>query len=583
MVLGKANTYKTDVLVIGSEGAGARAAIEAKMLGVDVLVVTKGRFTKSGSTVTAGADIDVDSKSCCDVLGLPGDPNDSKDCFFEDIVAEGKWINNQKLVEAHVEEAPARVKELVDWGMEVYNLLYGPGHSYPRGVLTIGREIMKALRNKAKAENVEVLEDVMITEILTKDGEAVGALGLDLSNGEPVVFEASAVILATGGGMMVYPNQTAPEDITGDGQSMAWRAGAELVDMEMTQFLPCTFIMPEAVKGLTFPFLIGPGVGGMDAWLMNLHGERFMKNWDPVRFERSTRDLLAIGIMNEVVERRGSPNGGAWYSLRHLPKNLIDRYPIERKDPYLTHDWTFKGFDLKGVIEDLKDGNAIEVGPASHFFMGGIRINADCETNIPGLYAAGEAAGGVHGGNRLTGNACTQIVVQGARAGKAAAKFVRDRGDVTVDRAQADAYISKMFAPIERKSGVNAYELKAKLQKIAWEKAGVVRTGDMLEKAKAEIEALKEERSDLCSASKEKVYNRELLECLQADNLLTLLEGIVTGASNRKESRGAHYRRDFPAIDNKTGLYNTIISNENGKMATRTESIVITRITPRED
>jgi len=299
------DTMRTDVLVIGSEAAGARAAIAVCEQGVNVVIVTKGRMSMSGATVTAIAGIAIDRRSTKELLDLPGDTEDSPDAFFDDIVTEGKYINNQKLVEVAVNEGPLRVKELADWGMKInsFSERPGPGHRFPRDVRTTGRQIVRALGKKSAG--IKVIEDMMVTDLITLDGRVVGAVGLDLRRGEFAVILAKAVVLATGGGQTVYPITTAPEELTGDGQAIAFRAGAKLVDMEMVQFHPFDLIFPPAWKGIGFPFSIIMGIKG--AWLLNKRGERFMAKWDPKRMENNTRDVLSIAIMNEVLEGQGIP------------------------------------------------------------------------------------------------------------------------------------------------------------------------------------------------------------------------------------------------------------------------------------
>ncbi|MEL7565941.1 MAG: FAD-binding protein [Dehalobacterium sp.] len=575
---------KTDVVIIGSEGAGARAALEVKKAGLEPLIVTKGMIGRCGSTVTAGADVDVDSKSIKEALGLNGDIRDSKETFFEDIIIEGKYINNQKLVEAHVEEAPDRVKEMMDWGMKVTNVLHGPGHRYPRGVYTSGQEMMRVLAREVKRANIKIYEHFMATDLVKKDGKVVGIVGLDLSTGEFVTISAKAVIIATGGGMMMYPVQTAPEDITGDGQAMAWRAGASLVDMEMIQFLACTFITPLAWKGLTFPFTIGPGVGGMEIWLMNKFGARFMSKWDPERMEHSTRDKLAIGIMNEVIDGLGSPAGGVYYSLKHLPDEIVDRYPIERNDPYLKPDWSFKGFQFKELIESMKKGKSIEVGPACHFFMGGIKINKQCETTLPGLYGAGEVCGGTHGGNRLSGNACTQILVQGKRAGENAAAYAKTCCHEEMSPAEVERLKQRVVGPIQRDCiGASAFELKKQIQNVAWQKVGVVRTGENLISALDDIAEIKKQIPGIGCRAKNRIYNKEWIDALQVESLITLLEMTTKSALLRKESRGAHFRRDAIKIDNENWLKNIIIDNKHGEVVTSCVPLMITSFIPPKE
>jgi len=571
---------KADVLIIGSEGAGARAAIQAHEQGAQVLMVTKGRMARSGATITAGMDIDMDSRSAKELLGLAGNPEDTPDLFFEDMVIEGKFVNNQKIVEVHVRDAPQRIKEAAEWGMKVVGILHGPGHRYPRGVYSSGGELMKALKNQVHSRRIEVLEDTMTLELLKRDGRVNGVLCLDLRKGEFFPIAAKTVILATGGGMRLFPVTTAPEELTGDGQAIAWRAGADLVDMEMVQFIPCCFITPPAWSGITFPFFMGPGVGGVDAWLLNKFGNRFMKNWDPERMERTTRDILSIAVMNEVVEGRGSPSGGVFYSLKHLPDNLIDYFPIWRNEPYLSANWEFKGFKLKGLMEEMKRGYAAEVGPACHFFMGGIRVNEQCETTVPGLYACGEVAGGTHGGNRLTGNACTQILVQGYWAGDKASKESKSAPEPSLDMDRVKSLVEEFLKPLEAKDGPQSFAMRKKIQSLAWEKVGVLRTGEYLTDALKTIDAMKTDVSQISVKAKNRHYNREWIESLQTKNLLTLIEAVARSALQREESRGAHYRRDFPKLDNDRWLKNMVIKNAENRMIVETVPIVMTSYDP---
>lgn len=565
-------TINTDILIIGSEGAGARAAIEAVEQGVRATIVTKGKMTKCGATVTAGSDLDIDGKSIVEFFGdkYKTDPNDTKEDFFEDIVLEGKLVNNQKLVEVHVDEGPARIKELVDWGMKLIGIQHAPGHRCPRGLLTTGPMIMKALRNRVRKldDKFELVEDIMVTDLLVKDGCVVGAVGINLLSGDFVIMKAKAVIIATGGAMRIYPYTTAPEELTGDGQSMAYRIGAEIIDIEFVQFLTSTFWYPP-ITTMSANTLQYQGI-----WLLNKMGQRFMKNWDPERFELSTRDFLAIGIMNEIIEGRGFKDDRGSYvllSMAHLPEDLIDHYAATSRFSYM--------YD-KPFFEHLKR-RAIPVFSASHFFCGGLKINMDCETNIPGLYAAGEAAGGLNGANRLSGNAITQIVVQGFRAGRAAAKYVKKVNFEEADSDQISYLKEKIYKPLERKNGTDPIKLRRKLQGIAHESATVVRNGGRLEKAIKEMDELKQEASEVCASFKHKVYNREWINCLELENMVQTLDLILHAANKRAESRGVHFRKDFPNMDNKNWLKNIVIENKDGHMDMRTEPIVITTLDPR--
>ena len=561
--------YTCDVLIIGSEAAGARAAIEAKRShGGNVILVSKGRFGQSGATVTAGAGIAIDSKSACELLGLPGNVEDTIEAFYEDTLESGKFINNRKLVRSLTRDAGIRTKELADWGMKITGLFQAPGHRYPRSVYTTGLEIMKTLKRESNRLSITVLEEFMVTDLLpAKTGEITGAVGINLRTGEFCPVSAKAVILATGGSHLLYPLRTAPDQLSGDGQAMAWRMGAHLVDMEMTQFNPCTFKDPPTWRGISFPFWIGPE-GGLDCWLLNRYGERFMKRWDPERMEKSTRDNLAIAIAHEIAEGRGSQRGGVYYSLRHLPTNLIDFFPHWYRKPNLTKDWTFrKGVNFKKLASDLKKGVAIEVAPAIHFFMGGIVIDENGATTVPALFAAGEVTGGVHGANRLSCNALSQAFVQGATAGRAAATFAKKvKHHQDVPREVFEQLQDKARKPLSRKSGPTSYELRNALQAIAEMSLGVIRRADGLKNALQELETVKKESAtSMVCRSQDPVYNLEWMECMQVESLSTVCESILRSALLRTESRGSHYRHDFPSM-RKEWEKNVHIINNKGKM-----------------
>lgn len=561
--------YRCDLLVIGSEAAGARAAIEAKRCGEGtVLLVSKGRFGKSGATVSAGAGIAIDSRSARELLGLPGNMEDSPEAFYEDTLQEGRFINNKLLARSLTQDAGIRTKELADWGMKITGLFQPPGHRYPRSVYTSGLEILRALKKECKRLSVEVVEEFFVTDLLIGGtNEIIGAVGINLRTGEFLPIMAKAVVLATGGAHLIYPLRTASDFLSGDGQAMAWRVGAEFVDMEMTQFNPCTFQIPSAWRGISFPFWIGPE-GGLDIWLLNRYGERFMKYWDPEKMEKSTRDKLAIAIAHEIAEGRGGPNGGVYYSMRHLPTNLIDFFPHWYRKPNLTNDWTFrKGFNFKRLVSDLKNGLAIEVAPAIHFFMGGIAINQNGEATVPGLFAAGEVAGGVHGANRLSGNALSQTLVQGAVAGRSAAKFSKKvKRHQDLRNEIFEKLKEKAWKPLHRRSGTTSYELRKEIQTIAERSIGVIRNAESLKNALEELKTLKKEcASSMICRSKEPVYNLEWMECMQIENLLIVCESIAKSARSRAESRGSHYRQDFPSSQ-KEWEKNIYVINNNGEI-----------------
>ncbi|OGD44842.1 hypothetical protein A3K79_03445 [Candidatus Bathyarchaeota archaeon RBG_13_46_16b] len=560
------SVFSTDVLIIGSEGAGARAAIEAARHDVDVICVTKGFVAKSGATLTAGTDIDVDSRSISEVIGMEGDVRDSKETFLEDVIIEGDYVNDQVIVERHVEDAPIRIKELIDWGMKVWGPTLAPGHRYPRGIYSTGVEVAKALVSQLRkcGDRIKLMENIMITDLLTSGRNIAGAVGINLCSGEFILFKTKAVILATGGGQRIYPYSTAPEELTGDGQAIAYRAGAELMDMQFVQFLTSTFRFPPITTMSVNPLLV-TGV-----WLLNNRGDRFMRFWDPSRLESSTRDVVASAIMNEIVEGRGwedERGGWVYMSLKHMPDNIID-------------DFANKSFQFPKEFWDNLKQNAIPCFSASHFFCGGIAINEDCETSIKGLYAAGEVAAGLNGANRLSGNAITQTQVQGAIAGRVAAEHALNAKQEEIDSDQLNNIKEEIFSPLERKEGSNAIQLKRRIQKLAWENIGVVRQGQWLEKALKDVDDLKKECSEIAVRTQTRVYNREWLDALQIRNMIQVFEMIARGALMRTESRGVHYRKDYPNTDNDQWLKNIVFKQVKSDMQLSTRPVKITRFKP---
>lgn len=554
------------------------AAIEASKRKLRITMVTKGRIRRSGATLTGGADISVDSRSLHE-MGFEGcDPSDSPDIFFEDMVKSGKFLNNQRLVEIHVREAPARLKDLKNWGAKLWpSLAAGSGHKYPRGAVIWGYEVSDVLKKEVmKKRNIELMEYIMITDLLTDKDQGVGAVGINIRTGEFLIFKAKSVIIATGGMMEIYPYSTAPVELTGDGQAMAYRAGVELVDMEFPMFLPSVFAWPPSIQGILFPFAFTTaGAGYLLGWLLNKHGDRFMRKWDPERMELTTRDVASIAIMTEIFEGRGSPHGGVYASLKHLPDNIIEYY----KEWGLYRDFKWGTLDYKEFIPDIRR-EAIEVVVACHFMNGGIKINENCETNVPGILAAGEVTGGVHGTNRLTGNAFTEFLVWGTRAGAAAAESALKREAVNINFDQVEKLRKKIFSPFKNNGKSSSIKLKKDIKEIAWKNVGVLREGTKLEAALTEIERIKTKILPQIHVSGDEVFNREWIDALEAENMVVALEMCARAALIRTESRGAHYRTDYRLTDNKNWFKNIIVSQVGGKMELTIKPVVVTRMKP---
>lgn len=570
----------TDVLVIGSGGAGMLAAVEAAKAGQKTVLLTKGQAGRSGATATITGDCSVAGRTCVDLLGLKADRDDTEDDFFADTIAGGKYLNDQKLAEAMVREVGPLLNTMRELGLKLGDPIHSPGHRTARGVWYSGMELMQAIRKPLIKLDVKVREEFFATHLLTNDGVVAGVGGIDQRSGALAALRAKAVVLATGGGMMIYPVQTAPEELTGDGHSMALRAGAELIDMEMVQFLPCTLMEPDIWRGIQFPWVLGPQ-SGVRAWLLNRFGERFMAKWDPVNMEFATRDVISIACMKEVVENRGGPNGGVFLSWAHLPPNIIDFAAKWYFRTHLRGNWIWEGFDFADLVKRIKEGEAVEVMPASHFFMGGVAIDERCASRVPGLYACGEIAGGLHGANRLSGNASSQILVQGSCAGRAAAEYAKRARAPEIRAGQWNEICEELEAPLGRNSGVLPYEIKAELQRLANINVGMLRSERSLKQALDAVGRLREDASSrLYCRSKERFYNKEWADAIECRTMLDTLEATALSALERRESRGAHYREDFPRQDDSSLPRSGMVTLHGGKMKYATRAVRMHRLLP---
>ncbi len=560
---------ETELLIIGSEGAGSRAAIEAARNDVKVLVATKGIFTRCGATVTADLDIDVPSSRLEEVCGIRGVMEDDEENFCRDMFEEGKYMNSEEIVWAHCSNSAKYVKELVNWGMKVEGITQSPGHRFPRGVVSTGRSMIEALKREVKRYNIKFLENTMITNILTNNERVVGAVGVELTSGDFIVVKTKAVILASGGAMRIYPVTTAPQELVGDGMYMAYEAGAKLVDMEFPLFLPACLYWPNSMKGVDVSYISSSAIGG---WWLNAFGERFIKKWDPIRMEvGTTRDVASIAQAMEILEGRGTPHGGIYVSFKHLPDELITAY-FDRV-PFL-RNFKYGGFDLLEMNMDPRKV-AYEAGPAAHYWNGGIKINKKCETNVTGLYAAGEVQGGTMGANRLSGNAVTECLVFGALAGESAAQYVKKTSFSNINDEQLEKYYERIYNPLKLSEGFDTTQTRKRIQEIAFKYAGPIREESGLTTCISEIEKMKKDIVPyIFTKYKGIIYNREWMESLEIESMITVLEIIVRTSLMRKESRGAMYRKDYPDTDNKGWLKNIIVYKKKDKVALETSPVV---------
>jgi len=551
MVNSKYETHEHDVLIIGAGGAGLRAAIEALSQGANVGVVCKSLLGKAHTVMAEGGI----AAAMANV-----DAADDWRTHFRDTMRGGKFLNNWRMAQLHAQEAPDRVRELEQWGAlfdrtedgRILQRAFG-GHSFKRlchvGDRT-GLEMIRTLQDRGVQMGFDVYMECTTTRLLMDGGRIAGAFAYWRENGRFVVFKAKAVVLATGGIGKAWPITSNSWEYTGDGMALAYEAGAELMDMEFVQFHPTGMVWPPGVQGL----LVTEAVRGEGGILRNKNGERFMEKYDPARMELSTRDVVARAIYTEVREGRGTEHGGAFLDISHKPADYV-----KRKLPSMYHQFR----ELADV--DITAG-PMEVGPTCHYMMGGVRVEAETEaTTVPGLFAAGEVAAGLHGANRLGGNSLSDLLVFGRRAGFAAAEFAKNQSALTVDQNQIDEAEREMLAPFERKTDENPYSIHSDLQQSMQALVGIFRTEQDLQSALEQIAKFRE-RAQRVSMSGTRMFNPGWHLCADLKSMLTVVEAVTRSALARKESRGAHSRIDFPKYDPAWGKQNNIISRRQNEM-----------------
>jgi len=561
---------KVDILVVGGGGAGMRAAIEGRSRGLGVTVLAKGPV-RANHTRMSGGRYNV-------VTGL--NPDDSTDIFFRDTLEGGADINNEQLVEILVEEALDRVYDLEEYGLlwerasvNDYLVVGSGGGSRLRtiGSFDEGIGITEVMLHRALSLGVEFRDFQMLVDVVPDDdGRVVGALALDLAKGRWIFYDSGAVIIATGGTSQLYETNSGPAINTGDGIGIAYRAGAELVDIEFMQFIPIAFVYPPSIKGytLTEPQHYGKrhyDVNGEPGKLLNAEGKRFMLDIDPKWRESGTRDILARSIMLEILEGRGSPEGGVW--LQPDPE-VFEKFCEER--PIYS----------KRIRENYGERAArfqepLQVMPSALYTTGGIRIDAECRTSVPGLFAAGEAAGGIHGANRLGGNSMPDIQVFGRRAGISAAQEAKGRVDRPApDICRAWARSREIDQIFERGEGVRPPEVKQRIQKLMWEHIGLVRSGKRLDESMATLREIREHvMPQLCLTRKTRILNREWMEAIELENMIDIAEAMCAAALERTETRGAHYRQDFTQRNDAEWLANLYVRRD-GKPVVEKRALV---------
>ncbi len=523
-------TISSDVLIIGSGGAGSRAAIEVDKAGLKALIVSKGLSFRSGCTGMAEGGYNAVFKTV--------DKDDSIEAHIEDTLKGGSYLNDKKLVDVLVHEAPDRLIDLENYGAifdrlesgEINQRPFG-GQQYRRTCFQgdrTGHELITALKEEIIKRDIETIEEVMVTSLVLDENlrQVIGAVGFDIANSQIIYFKAKAVILASGGAGNLYPITSNTIQKNGDGFMLAWNAGANLIDMEQVQFHPTGMVTPDSKKGV----LVTEAVRAEGGKLLNKDGERFMKNYAPEKMELATRDVVARSIYQEIIEGRGSEHGGVYLDITHLPDDLID----EKLETMV--------LQFKNVGIDIKH-EKIEVAPTAHHFMGGVKIKPDCSTNVGNLFAAGEVSGGVHGANRLGGNALADTQVFGKIAGENAAKAA-SKTDFSENPEMVHEEKTRIESLIKDGS-INPKEFKNNLKKLMWEKVGIVREEKTLNEALKQLQEMEKDLNDLNVEYKSQ-YNTELVTALEVINMVEIAMLVVKSAILRRESRGAHFRSDFP-------------------------------------
>ena len=551
-------THEHDVLVVGAGGAGLRAAIEALGQGASVGVVSKSLLGKAHTVMAEGgiaaAMANVDSA-------------DGWKPHFRDTMRGGKMLNNCRMAQLHAQEAPERVKELEQWGAlfdrtedgRILQRAFG-GHTFRRlchvGDRT-GLEMIRTLQDRGVHMGFDVYMECTIVRLLTDGKRCAGALAYWRETGRFVVFKAKSVVMATGGIGKAWPITSNSWEYTGDGMALAYEAGAELMDMEFVQFHPTGMVWPPGVQGI----LVTEAVRGEGGILRNKKGERFMERYDPKRMELSTRDVVARSIYTEVKEGRGTEHGGAYLDISHKPAEYV-----KKKLPSMYHQ--FK--ELADV--DITKG-PMEVGPTLHYMMGGIRVEAEtAQSSLPGLFAAGEAAAGLHGANRLGGNSLSDLLVFGRRAGLAAAQHAKEVSTPKVDEGQVSAGENEALSAFQRQGGENPYAVHRDLQTVMQNLVGIFRVREDMEKALVELAKLKE-RAAHTGIEGSRMFNPGWHMAIELRSMLTVSEAVTRSALVREESRGAHSRIDFPELSPEWGKKNNIIWGDRKAMGLRQQML----------
>jgi len=547
-------TREHDVLIIGAGGAGLRASLEALAQGASVGVVCKSLLGKAHTVMAEGGI----AAAMANV-----DAADNWKTHFRDTMRGGKFLNNWRMAQLHAQESPDRVRELEQWGAlfdrtengDILQRAFG-GHTFKRlchvGDRT-GLEMIRTLQDRGVQQGIDVYMECTVTRLLTDSGRVAGAFAYWRETGRLIVFKAKSIVIATGGIGKAWRITSNSWEYTGDGMALAYEAGAELMDMEFVQFHPTGMVWPPGVQGI----LVTEAVRGEGGILRNKAGERFMEKYDPKRMELSTRDVVARSIYTEVKEGRGTEHGGAYLDISHKPAEYV-----KKKLPSMYHQ--FK--ELADV--DITKG-PMEVGPTCHYMMGGIRVDAETtQSTILGLFAAGEAAAGLHGSNRLGGNSLSDLLVFGRRAGLFAAEYAKRASPASIDSVQIEQAEKELLAPFSSTGAESPYAIHRDLQEVMQNLVGIYRTKEDLQRALVELEKLKA-RAAKAGVEGSRLFNPGWHLSYDLRAMFIVSEAVTHSALARTESRGAHSRIDYPNLDTVWEKKHNIIVRESGAMKRR--------------
>ncbi|HIR44207.1 MAG TPA: FAD-binding protein [Candidatus Ventrisoma faecale] len=571
-----------DVLVIGGGGAACTAAVAAARGGAKVVMVSKGKVGNSGNTIMIGGSYGMDGESAFYDYKIPGaDPSFTREEMFKSIVNDGFNLSDQRMVEQFVEESPRIVYEVKQWGEELGEKF---GFYPPANWDVTGRSMGKALLNGVrKTPGIEIYEDVAVTDLLKGGGRVTGALGMDLLGGKLIQFEAKATILGTGG-FQPYTLKSTNTDSTGDGQAMAYRAGAKLADMEFMLFM-VTAIEPNEIKGSILPalctFRAAFDYDPVDAQGRKIEVPEKVREMESVSELCKVLDMYYYGkVLNEG---RGTENGGFYFDFSRFTDEEIDRMfdaVMEHFDGFYKHGF-YHGENITEYRDLIKKKRRIEVGFGGEYSVGGVHTDENMDTGVAGLYAAGEVGCGAFGAMRVA-DAVTEMIVQGYKAGEVAARRAAEETQTETDEAELRRALGAIESVLSNKGGLTVGQIRKKLQKISDDTLKLLRTEETLADGLKRFEELQKEMEHVTVAHKGLVYNLELLEALQLKNLLTCSVVATKMALMRKESRGLHLREDYPFIDNENWQVRLVSRLEDGEDLLEKEVPVVTRIPLRK-